>query len=101
MEYREWSVDLQEYIGEWTELPDDMVVDFGFFEADVPIYIRTWGDDVFMLAILILLVSGIAGVYVIAYLRAKRSVDKIPEPLKNAYIKKERPKRESFDQSGI
>jgi len=35
-EYREWSVDLQEYVGEWKPLPENRTVNFGFFEADIP-----------------------------------------------------------------
>ena len=35
-EYREWSVDLQEYIGEWQPLPENRTVDFGFYEAEIP-----------------------------------------------------------------
>lgn len=32
-----WSVEDEEYLDEWTALPDNKTVSFGFFETDVPI----------------------------------------------------------------
>jgi len=37
VEYRLWSVEDEEYLTDWEELPDTMTVDFGFYEAEVPI----------------------------------------------------------------
>ena len=37
VEYREWSVELQEYIGEWKDLiKKNKTVEFGFFDTEVP-----------------------------------------------------------------
>jgi len=37
VEYRIYSVEDKEYLNDWEDLPDTMVVDFGFYEADIPI----------------------------------------------------------------
>lgn len=37
VEYRLWSVEDEEYLTDWEDLPDNMTVDFGFYETEVPI----------------------------------------------------------------
>jgi len=37
VEYRLWSVEDEEYLSDWEELPDTKTVDFGFYETEVPI----------------------------------------------------------------
>ncbi len=37
VEYNLWSVEDEEYLDEWTALPDNKTVSFGFFETEVPI----------------------------------------------------------------
>ncbi len=37
VEYRLWSIADEEYLNNWTALPENKTVDFGFFETDLPV----------------------------------------------------------------
>ena len=79
VEYREWSVDLQEYIGEWKPLPEDKKVDFGFYEIDVPIVPRPLEADFYTFMAFLVIFSVGGWIVVVAWAYMKSSKDEVPE----------------------
>ena len=56
VEYRVWSVEDEKYLDDWQPLPDNMTIDFGFFEEIVPDIPDFYIDDMWLQIILIIVI---------------------------------------------
>ncbi|KKN53984.1 hypothetical protein LCGC14_0597220, partial [marine sediment metagenome] len=72
VEYRLWSEELQDYISDWEDLPENRSVDFGFFEVDVPyIPLPDMENWVIYWIIIIVFISIFGGISIIIYYKYK------------------------------
>ncbi|GAH43695.1 unnamed protein product, partial [marine sediment metagenome] len=79
-EYREWSEELQEYIGDWKPLPDNKTVNFGFYEEKVP-EIPSFDNTSITIVLIILIFIGVISLTTYFVYKYNQRVQK----LKRAY----------------
>ena len=90
VEYRLWSVDDEEYLDEWTALPDNKTVSFGFFQTDMPEipdpFEETDGFDVLMFIILFLgIITPIIGALI--YFKIRKGANRMTKASTNGKYK--------------
>ena len=96
VEYRLWSVAEEEYLNEWTPLPENKTVDFGFYEAEVPIEPTPFFEEaIFQWAIIIIVIALIIVSTYFFYNSIKKKIDR--RKYMN-YIKKQERRKMSFLQ---
>ena len=93
VEYRLWSVELQEYVDGWEEMPDDMVIDFGFYETEVPIVPRPLDADLLVFVAFVTIIAVGSVICIIIWSYGKSSKEDVPEEVRLKYRKKKQPKK--------
>lgn len=92
-EYREWSVDLQEYIGEWIPLvTENKTVNFGFFEADIPTDVEPITNTFITYLIVIIFCFGLVFGALKLYYNGKERKTEVPAELVNLTVQPHRKK---------
>ncbi len=90
VEYRLWSVDDEEYLDEWTALPDNKTVSFGFFETEVHIIPDPIGTpdefDVLLTVVILLLFIVPVGVGLI-YFKIRKGANRTTKAITNGKYK--------------
>jgi len=83
VEYREWSVTLQEYVGKWKPLPEDKIVDFGFYETEVPSDPEPITNTFITYLIVVIFLAGLAFGALKLYYSSKERKNEVPPELVN------------------
>jgi len=77
VEYRLYSVANDEYLNEWTALPENKTVDFGFFEADLPVDPEDYLKD-YMAIFVAFTVLMVAFLVIVVFIRRARKIGEEP-----------------------
>lgn len=77
VEYRLWSIENEEYLNEWTPLPDNKTVDFGFYETEVPVTpTPIFEESIFQWIIILIPISLLIVLAFISYNLIKKKIER-------------------------
>ena len=87
VEYRLWSERDQKYLNKWTPLPDTKIVDFGFYEEEVPAEPDFEGTNTFIFLVFGVVIAMIIVISVIAVITRESRGKKKEYPKRKEYPK--------------